>query len=378
ERGEVFVITLAAGAGSRWTHGAGTVKAIYPFAKLADRFRTFLEVHVAKTRRRGREFGVTPLHVITTSHLTHTPIANLLEREQGYGLSDALFLSEGRSIGLRLVPTARDLRFAWAELREQKLEDRKQKVRDDGRSALIDWAIRSGEASDYRDNIAVQCLHPVGHWYEVANLLLNGSLARLLEIRPELQYAMLHNIDTLGADLDPSWLGRHIQSGACLSFEVMERRLEDRGGGLARVGGRPRLVEGLALPREEDEAKLTYYNSLTTFISIDRLLAHFGLSRAELRDQRAVRRGVRALAQRLPTYITLKEVKRRWGNAQEDVFPVTQFEKLWGDMSTLPTVSVEFFCVPRPRGQQLKDVAQLDGWLRDGSKDYVEALCDFG
>jgi len=134
----------------------------------------------------------------------------------------------------------------------------------------------------------------------------------------------------------------------------------------------------LALPREEDEAKLTYYNSLTTFISIDLLLGHFGLTRADLQDQRAVRRGVRALAQRLPTYITLKEVKRRWGNAQEDVFPVTQFEKLWGDMSTLPDVSVEFFCVPRPRGQQLKDVAQLDGWLRDGSKDYVEGLCDFG
>jgi hypothetical protein len=378
ERGEVFVITLAAGAGSRWTQGAGTVKAIFPFAKLLDRFRTFLEVHLAKTRRRGRQFGVTPPHVITTSHLTHAAIASLLERERAYGLGDAVFLSEGRSIGLRLVPTARDLRFAWAELREQKLEGRKQKVRDDGRAALIDWAVRTGEASDYRDNLAVQCLHPVGHWYEVANLLLNGTLARLLESRPQLKYAMLHNIDTLGADLDPSWLGRHVQSGACLSIEVMERRLEDRGGGLARVGGRPRLVEGLALPREEDEAKLTYYNSLTTFISIDPLLSHFGLSRAELHDQRAVRRGVRALAQRLPTYITLKEVKRRWGNAQEDVFPVTQFEKLWGDMSTLPDVSVQFFCVPRPRGQQLKDVAQLDGWLRDGSKDYVESLCDFG
>ena len=86
---------------------------------------------------------------------------------------------------------------------------------------------------------------------------------------------------------------------------------------------------------------------------------------------------MRALAQRLPTYITLKEVKRRWGNAQEDVFPVTQFEKLWGDMSTLPDVPVEYFCVPRSRGQQLKDLAQLDGWLRDGSKEYVESRCDF-
>jgi hypothetical protein len=378
ERGEVCVITLAAGAGSRWTQGAGTVKALYPFAKLSGRFRTFLEVHLAKTRRRGREFSVMPLHVITTSHLTHEPIARLLEREHGYGLSDSVFLSEGRSIGLRLIPMAHDLRFAWAELREQKLEARKQKVRDDARAALIEWAVRSGEASDYRDNLASQCLHPVGHWYEVANLLLNGTLDRLLRERPQLRYAMLHNIDTLGADLDPRWLGRHVQSGACLSYEVMQRRLEDRGGGLARVSGRVRLVEGMALPREEDEAKLTYYNSLTTFIAIEPLLAHFGLRREDLRNEALVRQGVRALAQRLPTYVTLKEVKRRWGNAQEDVFPVTQFEKLWGDMSTLPDVPVEYFCVPRARGQQIKEVAQLDGWLRDGSKEHVESLCDFG
>ena len=31
------------------------------------------------------------------------------------------------------------------------------------------------ETRDYRDNLPSQCLHPVGHWYEVANLLLNGT-----------------------------------------------------------------------------------------------------------------------------------------------------------------------------------------------------------
>jgi hypothetical protein len=378
ERGEVCVVTLAAGAGTRWTHGAGTVKALYPFAKFGGRFRSFLEVHLAKTRRRGREHGAMPPHVVTTSHLTHDAIGVVLARENGYGLGSIVSLSEGRSIGLRLVPTARDLRFAWAELREQKLEERKQKVQDDARAALIEWALKTGEASDYRDNVPSQCLHPVGHWYEVANLIINGTLRRLLAERPALKYAMLHNIDTLGADLEPRWLGRHIESGACLSFEVVERRLEDRGGGLGRVSGRPRLVESMALPHEEDEAKLSYYNSLTTFIDIDQLLGHFGLERGDLGDERAVLRGVRELAQRLPTYVTLKEVKRRWGNAQEDVFPVTQFEKLWGDMTALPDVSVEYFLVNRERGQQMKDVAQLDGWFRDGSRDYVEKLCDFG
>jgi hypothetical protein len=31
--------------------------------------------------------------------------------------------------------------------------------------------------------------------------------------------------------------------------------------------------------------------------------------------------------------------------------------------------------VPTLRGQQLKDPAQLDGWLRDGSAAFVESLC---
>jgi hypothetical protein len=33
--------------------------------------------------------------------------------------------------------------------------------------------------------------------------------------------------------------------------------------------------------------------------------------------------------------------------------------------------------VPRVRGQQLKEPAQLDAWLRDGSADYVTRRCAF-
>ena len=83
------------------------------------------------------------------------------------------------------------------------------------------------------------------------------------------------------------------------------------------------------------------------------------------------------LADQLPAYVALKEVKRRWGNAQEDVFPVAQFERLWGDMSALPGIPVEFFVVPRMRGQQLKEIGQLDGWMRDGSAEYVESIAEF-
>jgi hypothetical protein len=199
----------------------------------------------------------------------------------------------------------------------------------------------------------------------------------LLAERPQLKYLLLHNIDALGASVEPALLGLHIETGACLTFEVITRRLEDRGGGLARVNGRVRLVEGLAMPREEDEFALTYYNSNTCWIEIDKLLAAFGLNRADLSNKSKVANGIRALAAKMPTYITLKDVKKRWGQGQEDIFPVSQFEKLWVDMTALPEIDSRFVAVPRSRGQQLKDQAQLDGWLRDGSAAHVEGLCEW-
>ena len=375
QRGEVAVITLAAGAGSRWTQGAGVVKALHPFCKFSGRHRTFLETHLAKSRRTSRLAGTALPHVFTTSYLTHQPTADFLERQKNYGYEGSLLLSPGRSVGLRMVPTVRDLRFAWEEMPQQRLDEQQQKVRDSLRAALIGWARDTGEATDYTDNLPLQCLHPVGHWYEVANLLRNGVLARLLAERPQLQHLLLHNIDTLGADVDPALLGHHAASGACLTFEVITRRLEDRGGGLARVNGRVRLVEGLAMPREEAEFALSYYNSMTTWIHIDRLLAAFALTRTDLADAEKVTIAIRQLAAKMPTYITLKDVKKRWGHGQEDVFPVTQFEKLWGDMTALAEIDSRFVVVPRSRGQQLKDQAQLDGWLRDGSAAHVEGLC---
>ena len=375
KNGEVAVVTLAAGAGSRWTQGAGVVKALHPFCRLGATHRTFIETHLAKSRKIGDAVGNPLPHIFTTSYLTHGPIQDVLKLQHNYGYQGTVSLSPGKSIGLRMIPMVRDLRFAWEEMPQQVLDEQQQKVRDSLRTALIGWAEGAGEGCDYTDNLPLQCLHPVGHWYEIPNLLLNGTLAGLLKERPQLRYLMLHNIDTLGADVNPMLLGTHIKNGSDLSFEVISRRLEDRGGGLASVNGRPRLLEGLAMPREEDEFKLSYYNTMTTWISIDPLLASFGLTRADLNDPAKIGEGVRSLAARMPTYITLKDVKKRWGHGQEDVFPVTQFEKLWSDMTALNEVNSNFLLVPRLRGQQLKDQAQLDGWLRDGSAAYVEDLC---
>jgi hypothetical protein len=375
--GEVAVVTLAAGAGSRWTQGAGVVKALHPFTRIAGRHRTFLEIHLAKSRRTSEQCGAAVPHVFTTGYLTHDPISSHLAGNGSYGYPGPVHLSQGLSVGLRLVPMERDLRFAWEETAHQVLDERKQRVRESAHAALIGWAKAAGEGTDYTDNEPFQCLHPVGHWFEVPNLFRNGVLRDLLAERPQLKCLLVHNVDTLGANHDPGLLGLHIVSGRSLTFEVIGRRIDDRGGGLARVDGRVRILEGLAMPREEEEFNLTYYNTLTTWVDVDGLLRLFGLTRGDLPDPARVGAAVGQMAARLPTYVTLKDVKKRWGHGQEDVYPVCQFEKLWGDMTAVGEVDCGFVVVSRPRGQQLKDPAQLDGWLRDGSAEYVRSLCAF-
>lgn len=376
--GEAAVVSLSAGMGSRWTTGAGVVKALSLFVNYSGRHRSFLEIHLAKSRAVMKRFHTVIPHFFTTSYLTHAPIQKQIDLHGNYGYEGPLYLSPGRFLSHRLIPMTRDLMFLWEETPQEILDENKQKVRESVREALKGWAQSMGEGSYYTENIPLQRFNPPGHFYEIPNMIQNGVLADILRKQPSVKYLMAHNIDTLGANLDPGILGLHIQSGKTLSLEVLPRRFEDRGGGLAKVNGHVRLLEGLAQPRESDEFKLRFYNSLTTWIDVDRLLQLFGLVRSDLfGDVDKLSAAVRQMAARVPTYVTIKEVKRRWGHGQEDVYPVAQFEKLWGDITSLSDADFFYMVVPRMRGQQLKDPSQLDPWANDGSKDYVESLCLF-
>jgi hypothetical protein len=373
-RGEVAVVTLAGGLGSRWTRGAGVVKALNPFWPRDGAWRSFLDVHRAKCRRAENLWGQAPTHVITTSWLTHEPINRWCAAATG---AQRPLLSPGRGVGLRMVPTLADLSFLWHESGRQLQDERTEKVGASLREALSAWAVQCGEASDYTDNLPEQCLHPLGHGHELASLVLNGTLRQLIHERPQLTTLLLHNVDTLGVDLDEGLLGRHLSTGPGLTFEVVPRRFEDRGGGLARVNGQLRLIESIALPDESVEWRLSWYNSLSTWIDIDHWLKAMNLDRKALEDEHRVAEAVGLFVEQLPVYVTLKDVKQRWGHGHEDVFLVSQWERLWGDVSTLPGVRCSYAAVPLSRGRQLKDPAQLDTWLHDGSADSVAALCDW-
>ena len=223
--GRVGVITLAAGVGSRWTQGAGVVKALNPYCSIRGKRRNFIDVHLAKNRKVSADSGVTIPHVFTTSWMTHEPI-------NGYIASlnnDSIYVSKGAFIGLRMIPMIRDLNFLFQEQRHQKLDEQAQKVQNSLHTALLGWVDSHGEGADYTLNAPKQCLCPVGHFYEVPNLLLNGTLARMLRDRPQLQTLMLHNIDTIGVDVDANILGTFLESGSTLAYEVVPRCIEDMG-----------------------------------------------------------------------------------------------------------------------------------------------------
>ena len=178
------------------------------------------------------------------------------------------------------------------------------------------WTKKMGEGEDYSENKHILRFNPPGHWYEIPNLLKNGTLAKILKTNPQIKYLFCHNIDTMGAFIDPSLLGMHIASQSCLNFEVIPKKIKDQGGGLAKINGKIVLIEGLALPREEDEFKLTYYNTLSNWITIDSLLEFFKIDRElilrtenKMENQNKIVQAMQNIEKRMPTYVTIKNVR---------------------------------------------------------------------
>ncbi len=374
-RNEVAVVTFAGGLGSRWTHGSAVVKPLNPFIKIKDRYRTFIEIHLAKSRRTSELSGVDISHVFTTSYLTHDAIVSYMERFNYFNYSGRVYLSPAKSIGKRVYPMKRDIIYYYGV---------KAKVQKGQLDAVIKWIKQKGEGEDYSENIPILRFNPPGHWYEIPNLIKNGTLGRMLKENPDLKYLLCHNIDTLGASIDPNILGMHIMSGRCLTFEVTPMRVEDRGGGLARVNGHIQLIEGLALPDESYELMLSYYNSLTNWITIDLLLEYFGLDRTVVikasEDDKAMKKvqeAIRKVEKRIAVYVTLKKVRQLWGSGQEDVYLVAQFERLWGDITHLRDLNIGYVSVSRYRAQQLKETSQLYKWMIDGSYEYLMQRSSF-
>jgi len=167
-----------------------------PFARFAGHHRSFAEVHLRQipphrrplTARRPRSPRATS--PTRPSRPTSAPTSTSLDANR-LPLPRPLHRSPPRACRARPRSPGRN-RPAETRRGERK------KCATASAPRSPDWARTVGEGADYTDNLPGQCLHPVGHWFEIRTSSKNGTLARLLAAR-QLRTLLVHNIDTLGA-----------------------------------------------------------------------------------------------------------------------------------------------------------------------------------
>lgn len=85
------------------------------------------------------------------------------------------------------------------------------------------------------------------------------------------EHVLVSNVDNLGASLDPTVLGAHLQAiddGAELSVEVVTRAPDDAGGCVATVEGRAQIIESFRLPPGTSLGDYPHFNTNTLWISL--------------------------------------------------------------------------------------------------------------
>lgn len=193
-RGEWARVVVAGGAATRF---GGSVKALVPVLEGLS----FLDLRLQELRRAHQRYGAPVPLVLMTSPLTHTPIAEYLERAGATG--EALLFTQ--QVLPRLTPELELLREA------------------DGQPSLA----------------------PAGHGDFFRALRESGVGAELH--RRGVRHLFFSNVDNLGATLEPVLLGMYLRLGKDMTAEVTPRTgpggKPDSGAAPVRVRGRLMLVE---------------------------------------------------------------------------------------------------------------------------------------
>jgi UTP--glucose-1-phosphate uridylyltransferase len=218
-RGELAMVVLAGGMATRM---GGVVKALVE--ALPD--LTFLDARLAE-REHWESLSGAPLPMwLMTSDATDEAIRDAL----GDRLDGELIASFRQGASLRLTPEGRLF------------------IGDDG----------------------LPSLHATGHGDLPDALRASGLLDRFLARGG--RHLWLMNLDNLGAAIDPALLGWHVDHGAALTAEVVEKA-GDVGGIPARLDGRPVVLENFRLPEGFDEDSVPYFNTNTFIVDAARLRA---------------------------------------------------------------------------------------------------------
>ena len=98
----------------------------------------------------------------------------------------------------------------------------------------------------FRGDDGLPSIYATGHGDLPEALAASGLLDRFLAAGG--RYLWIMNLDNLGAAVDPLVLGWHIDHGAPLTVEVVDKQEGDRGGIPVRLDDRPVVLENFRLP----------------------------------------------------------------------------------------------------------------------------------
>ena len=233
-RGELALVVLAGGMATRM---GGVVKALVE----ALPGTTFLEARLAEREHWQRGAGADLPMWLMTSHATEEAVREALG---GRVDGDRVAVFSQRA-SLRLDPSGRLFREA------------------DGSPSV----------------------HATGHGDLCDALAASGLLARFLAGGG--RHLWIANLDNLGATVDPLVLGWHIDQGASLTVEVVDKQPGDRGGIPVRWNGRPVILENFRLPAGFDEHDVPVFNT-NTFVADAQALSQVELEWSWFRVEKTV------------------------------------------------------------------------------------------
>jgi UTP--glucose-1-phosphate uridylyltransferase len=216
-RGKVGAVVLAGGMATRF---GGVVKA----AVEAVDGHSFLDLKLRDLRALG---GRVPAYLMT-SFATDDEVAKL-----------------GAPLGARTFPQFVSLRLT---------PDGELFLEDDGRPSA----------------------YAPGHGDLTFALRRAGLLAEFIDGGGELLY--MSNVDNLGATLDPAVIGFHLESGAAITAEVVDKLPGDKGGAPARVDGTLCIVEAFRFPSDFDQDRIGVFNTNSFVLDARRLGEDFALT----------------------------------------------------------------------------------------------------
>jgi UTP--glucose-1-phosphate uridylyltransferase len=117
------------------------------------------------------------------------------------------------------------------------------------------------EGDLFRDGAGNFSVHAPGHGDLPGALKESGLLGSFVAAGGQL--VMVANIDNLGATVEPAVVGWHLDHGAPVSCEVVEKVGSDRGGIPVRLDNRPVVLEEFRLPKGFDPATVRVFNTNT-------------------------------------------------------------------------------------------------------------------